>query len=177
MNSMWSWLRGRSWCARRISGDRRRSCITWEGGYLVSPILVPARQPAGFGGDGRAMQGGLSGLPADDYLLFPGLRVSIRGLIQKSAAAFCRRPNVKGLKTEGAICREGPPGRSCCPISPSRPCGQQEFEIPYNRQELADYLGVDRSAMSSELGKLRRRGVLDYRRSWFELIRNIHHAE
>ena len=47
--------------------------------------------------------------------------------------------------------------------------GGREFEIPYNRQELADYLGVDRSAMSSELGKLRAEGVLDYRRSWFGL--------
>ena len=47
--------------------------------------------------------------------------------------------------------------------------GSREFEIPYNRQELADYLGVDRSAMSSELGKLRAEGVLDYRRSWFGL--------
>ena len=47
--------------------------------------------------------------------------------------------------------------------------GSREFEIPYNRQELADYLGVDRSAMSSELGKLKAEGVLDYRRNWFGL--------
>ena len=47
--------------------------------------------------------------------------------------------------------------------------GSREFEIPYNRQELADYLGVDRSAMSNELGKLKAEGVLDYRRNWFGL--------
>ena len=34
--------------------------------------------------------------------------------------------------------------------------GSYSFDIPYNRQELADYLGVDRSAMSSELGKILR---------------------
>ena len=31
--------------------------------------------------------------------------------------------------------------------------GSQEFTIPYDRQSLADYLGVERSAMSAELGK------------------------
>lgn len=45
------------------------------------------------------------------------------------------------------------------------------FEIPYDRQELADYLGVDRSGLSVEIGKLRREGVIDCRRSRFELLR------
>ena len=33
--------------------------------------------------------------------------------------------------------------------------GKQQFEIPFNRQQLADYLSVDRSAMTVELGKLK----------------------
>ena len=36
-------------------------------------------------------------------------------------------------------------------------------------QQLADYLGVERSAMSAELGKLRREGILECRRSSFLL--------
>ena len=40
--------------------------------------------------------------------------------------------------------------------------GSNDFTIPFNRQELADYLGVERSAMSAELGKLP--GVLPDRR-------------
>ena len=48
--------------------------------------------------------------------------------------------------------------------------GSRTFEIPYNRQELADYLGVDRSAMSSELGRMKAEGILNYRKNWFELI-------
>ena len=43
------------------------------------------------------------------------------------------------------------------------------FEIPFSRQELADYLSVDRSAMSAELGKLRDEGVLNFQKSRFEL--------
>lgn len=46
----------------------------------------------------------------------------------------------------------------------------RHFVIPCNRQELADYLCVERSAMSAELSKLRRDGVLDYRKSEFWLI-------
>ena len=47
--------------------------------------------------------------------------------------------------------------------------GAGEFTIPLDRQALADYLGVDRSAMSAELSKLRREGVLECDRAWFRL--------
>lgn len=43
------------------------------------------------------------------------------------------------------------------------------FDIPFNRQELADYLAVDRSAMSQELSKLKQEGLLDYRKNTFTL--------
>lgn len=45
--------------------------------------------------------------------------------------------------------------------------GAYKFEIPFNRQQLADYLGVDRSAMSNELGKMQREGLIEYRKNWF----------
>ncbi|MDD3400971.1 MAG: Crp/Fnr family transcriptional regulator [Eubacteriales bacterium] len=44
------------------------------------------------------------------------------------------------------------------------------FEIPFSRQQLADYLAVDRSAMSNELCKLRDRGVLKFEKNRFELL-------
>ncbi len=43
------------------------------------------------------------------------------------------------------------------------------FEIPFDRQSLADYLAVDRSAMSSELSRMRSEGLIDYSRSKFTL--------
>lgn len=48
--------------------------------------------------------------------------------------------------------------------------GKNEFDIPFNRQQLADYLGVDRSAMSAELGKMRAEGLLETRRNHFVLL-------
>lgn len=47
--------------------------------------------------------------------------------------------------------------------------GSSSFEIPFDRQQLADYLCVDRSAMSSELGRLRDEGTLRFERSKFTL--------
>lgn len=47
--------------------------------------------------------------------------------------------------------------------------GSNEFDIPFNRQQLADYLGVDRSAMSTELGKMQKEGLLETHRSHFAL--------
>lgn len=44
---------------------------------------------------------------------------------------------------------------------------RMEFDIPFNRQQLADYLSVDRSAMSSELGKLQAEGYFTFRKNHF----------
>lgn len=43
------------------------------------------------------------------------------------------------------------------------------FEIRFNRQELADYLNIDRSAMSFELSKLKQLGLIDYNKNKFIL--------
>lgn len=42
-----------------------------------------------------------------------------------------------------------------------------EFVIPYDRQALANYLGVERSAMSAEISKLKKSGQIDTKGSWF----------
>ena len=52
----------------------------------------------------------------------------------------------------------------------ARAAGSDSFVIPFDRQGLADYLGVDRSALSAEIGKLRREGVIESDRSAFTLL-------
>ena len=47
--------------------------------------------------------------------------------------------------------------------------GKYEFDVPFSRQQLADYLGVERSGLSLELGKMRSEGLLDFRKSHFVL--------
>jgi len=44
------------------------------------------------------------------------------------------------------------------------------FTIPYDRQELADYLEVDRSGLSAEISKLRKEGVLKSEKNRFTLL-------
>lgn len=44
------------------------------------------------------------------------------------------------------------------------------FEIPFDRQELADYLEVDRSGLSAEISKLRREGILECEKNRFVLM-------
>lgn len=48
--------------------------------------------------------------------------------------------------------------------------GSSQFTIPFDRQALADYLEVERSGLSAEISKLRKEGVLDTKRNWFELL-------
>ena len=52
----------------------------------------------------------------------------------------------------------------------AKKAGSSTFTIPYDRQELADYLGVERSGLSTEIGKLRNEKVLECRRSTFTLL-------
>ena len=47
----------------------------------------------------------------------------------------------------------------------------RSFDIPFDRQQLADYLGVERAAMSTELSKMQREGILKTNRSHFELLK------
>ena len=52
----------------------------------------------------------------------------------------------------------------------AKKAGSDSFEIPFDRQELADYLEVDRSGLSVEIGKLRQEGVIENRKNHFKLI-------
>lgn len=50
--------------------------------------------------------------------------------------------------------------------------GCRDFYIPFDRQQLADYLNVDRSALSAELGKMKKDGLLQVEKNHF-LLYNV----
>ena len=52
----------------------------------------------------------------------------------------------------------------------AKKANSDEFDIPFDRQELADYLEVDRSGLSAEISKLKKEGVLDSRKQHFVLM-------
>lgn len=55
-------------------------------------------------------------------------------------------------------------------LDQAKRAGSPEFTIPFDRQALADFLGVERSAMSAELSKLRKDGILNTQGSHFTLL-------
>lgn len=55
---------------------------------------------------------------------------------------------------------------SACALSE----GSNSFSIPFNRQELADYLSVERSALSNTLGKMRKEGIINFEKNIFSLL-------
>lgn len=48
--------------------------------------------------------------------------------------------------------------------------GSKEFDIPFNRQQLADYLNLERTNMSKELSHMKDEGLIEYRKSHFKLL-------
>ncbi len=53
----------------------------------------------------------------------------------------------------------------------SRQSGSSSFVLPYGRQQLADYLNVDRCALCSEMSKMQREGLIKYHGRGVELLR------
>ncbi|MBQ6000318.1 MAG: Crp/Fnr family transcriptional regulator [Clostridia bacterium] len=58
-----------------------------------------------------------------------------------------------------------------------RESGALFFEVPMDRNDMADYMGVDRSALSRELSRLKRDGVLDFKKNRFEILSRRHLSE
>lgn len=51
--------------------------------------------------------------------------------------------------------------------------GSPTFSIPFTRQQLADYLSVNRSAMSAELGKMKKEGLISFSKERFTLLSRL----
>lgn len=52
----------------------------------------------------------------------------------------------------------------------ARQKGKATFVLPFNRQQMADFLSVDRSALSAELSKMKKEGLIDYHKDKFTLL-------
>ena len=92
-----------------------------------------------------------------DKLLRRLLAVSMRKNLSLSQRIFCTTP--KTVR-----------GRLLTYFSAQAArCGGMEFEVPFNRQQMADYLNLDRSALSKELCKMRDEGLLEFDKNRFVL--------
>lgn len=55
-------------------------------------------------------------------------------------------------------------------LSEAKAQNSRSFTIPFDRQALADYLGVDRSGLSAEISKLRQEGIIECKKGNFTLL-------
>ena len=55
----------------------------------------------------------------------------------------------------------------------ARRTGSASFRIPFDRQQLADYLNVERSALSNELSLMQRDGLIRYEKSHFDVTEQL----
>ena len=92
-----------------------------------------------------------------DTILNNLLHISIQKNLTLSNRIFCTSPKTIRERLLIYLSNE------------SRKAGSQEFVIPFDRQQLADYLNVDRSALSKELGKMRDEGLIEFRKNAFHL--------
>ena len=109
--------------------------------FLHTGALSDSRVPAGVRGT----------------LLHDLLTVSMRKNLSLSQRIFCTTP--KTVR-----------GRLLTYFSAqAAKADSPEFEIPFNRQQMADYLNLDRSALSKELGRMRDEGLLEFEKNHFIL--------
>ena len=88
------------------------------------------------------------------------LRIATRKNIILSNRSFCTAP--KNIRGRLSVYFSGQ----------STINNSNEFDIPFNRQQMADFLNLDRSALSKELCKMRHEGLIDFNKNHF-IIYNI----
>lgn len=59
---------------------------------------------------------------------------------------------------------------SCYLNELSRHAGCAEFDIPFDRQELADFMDCDRSTLCTTLGKMKAKGIISCHKKRFKII-------
>lgn len=52
--------------------------------------------------------------------------------------------------------------------------GKDSFTVPFNRADMAVYLGTERSALSRELSRMQKEGIVDFHKNSFEILKNFH---
>ena len=104
-----------------------------------------------FTGGARAPGGTLT--DADRVIAARLLTLAARKNLALSERIFCTSP--KHIRERVSVYLAGQSARA----------GSRRFRIPYDRQQMADYLGVERTALSKELSKMRADGLIAFRKN------------
>ena len=88
------------------------------------------------------------------------MNITARKNIELSRRIFCTSP--KKVRTRVIIYLS----------EESVKANSSEFEIPFNRRQMADYLNLDRSDLSKELCKMRDEKIISFNKNHFKLLKN-----
>ena len=153
-------------CSRRIKKKKRR-------GFKVSPFLS------------LIFIWLISGLPilanritqvnSKTYVLFELIYPFVAWLHEWDI--MCRNVNGNVLADDSGLLGRSPFCSESCKMSKENTVALQkktkEFDIPFNRQQLADYLNLERTNMSKELSKMQAEGLIEFRKNHFKLNSKI----
>ena len=96
---------------------------------------------------------------------------AFHGILIQNLLTLCARKNLQLSRRMQHTAPKTIRGRLTSYFSQClRQSGSRSFDIPYDRQQLADYLNVDRSALSGELSKMQQDGLIRYHRNHFEVL-------
>ncbi len=97
-------------------------------------------------------------------------RCETHSLLLKNALALLANKNIALIRKQCHMARRSLRGKlSSYLMELASQNNAREVCVPFKRQGFADYLGVDRSALCAELSRMKRDGLIDYRRERFTL--------
>ncbi|MEE1086045.1 MAG: Crp/Fnr family transcriptional regulator [Schaedlerella sp.] len=97
---------------------------------------------------------------------------SERLLIMESILALIAAEHIRKMNKIEILSRKGLRDKILTYLGIHRSfIGKDEFDIPYNREELADYLCVNRSALSHELSNMESEGLISCRKKHFKILK------
>ncbi len=128
------------------------------GSSLTSPVTVTARSPC------EVL------LVPYDRLLRPDGSAAGQQVLQNLVRTISDKYFLLARRVDLLLLRSLRAKVSAYLLAEAERAGQLTFRIPFTRAQLADYLNCDRSALSRELSRMQREGLLDTYRSSFKLL-------
>ena len=120
---------------------------------------------------------GAGGIFAEAYACAPGEPLMVNVTAAEDTEVLLTLCSEKNLQLSRRVLHTSPKSIRKRLLSYFSECikrtGSYEFDIPYNRQQLADYLNVERSALSNELSLMQRDGLIRYEKNHFAVTEQL----
>ncbi len=130
------------------------------GGVKNSPVIVKAQK-----------QTGLLFLPYENMLVLHESVSNWQKLLLKNLFEIVSQENLELARRTNILNQKTIRGKILFYLNTvAEEKGASCFEIPFSREEMAQYLCVDRSALSREISNMHKDGILDYKKSEFQLL-------